>query len=154
MFSGQTVIGRALVIGCQLSLISIWLQLQVEHTIMKLSKKPKPTKGSAAANATEAHMPKVGGSVLPAFAVAVSCRSSFKAFMNSSLHIFKVAGRVYRTAVDTNLPAKQRGRSQKHYLSSCCRGASVSASRNSLSAYSLGTRCASLPRACKSTARC
>lgn len=58
-------------------------------TMIKLSRKPKPTNGRAAARATEAHMPNVGGSVLPAFAAAVSCRSSFSALINSSLNARK-----------------------------------------------------------------
>ena len=58
----------------------------MQHTMMKLSRNPKPTNGRAAARATEAHMLRVGDSVLPAFAVAVNCRSSCSALMNSSLY--------------------------------------------------------------------
>lgn len=58
--------------------------------MMKLSRKPKPTKGSAAARATEPHMANVGGSVLLALAAAANCLSRLKAFANSSLKSYNM----------------------------------------------------------------
>lgn len=49
-------------------------------------------------------MPNVGGSVLPAFAVAVSCRSSFNALMNSSLNARKSVP--VKPALTTQYPAE------------------------------------------------
>ena len=55
--------------------------------MMKLSRKPKPTKGNAAASATELHMANVGGSVLVALAAAANCLSSINAWANSCLQM-------------------------------------------------------------------